>query len=119
MAKTSSFTDQTMDRHFKNLLFDFYGALLTEHQRVCFTLYHIDDNSLSEIGEEMNITPQAVSDMLKRTTGKLERYEEKLGLVQRFMIHQDTAEYMKKLIETVAEPLKTNLLRTLDALIKT
>jgi predicted DNA-binding protein YlxM (UPF0122 family) len=112
-------TDLPMEQHFKNLLFDFYGALLTEHQRLCFSLYHAEDNSLSEIGEELDITPQAVSDMLKRTTKKLERYEEKLGLVQRFMIHADTANDMRRLIETVAEPTRTNLLRTLDALIKT
>ncbi|MCL2603896.1 MAG: DNA-binding protein [Defluviitaleaceae bacterium] len=108
-----------MEQHFKNLLFDFYGALLTEHQRICFSLYHMEDNSLAEIGEELDITPQAVSDMLKRTTKKLERYEEKLGLVQRFMISADTADYMRQLIETVPEPTRTKMAQTLDALIKT
>jgi len=92
--------------------------MLTEHQRACFARYHEDDYSLSEIGEDMEITPQAVSDMLKRTALKLEKYEEKLGLVQRYMMQQDTANYMRTLLEKVEEPLQKNLLNQLDALLK-
>ena len=112
------YSDPTLERHHKNLLYDFYGALLTEHQRTCFSLYHADDNSLSEIAEELNITPQAVSDMLKRTTKKLERYEEKLGLVQRSMISADTVNEMRRLIDTVPGPVRLQLSQTLDALVK-
>jgi hypothetical protein len=111
--------DLPLERHFKNLLFDFYGALLTEHQSHCFSMYHMEDCSLAEIGGDLNITPQAVSDMLKRTIKKLEKFEEKLGLVQRYMIQADTAHYMRGLIETVAEPTRTKMLQTLDALIRT
>ena len=110
--------DAGLERHHKSLLLDFYGAMLTDHQRECFSLYNEDDNSLTEIAAEMNITPQGVSDMLKRTTKKLESYEIKLGLVQRYMLQQDTANYMRSLIEPLAEPTRKNLLSQLDALLR-
>ena len=40
--------------------------------------------SLSEIAEEFGVTKQAVSDGLKKSEKALYRYEEKLGLVQRW-----------------------------------
>ncbi|MCL2188287.1 MAG: DNA-binding protein [Defluviitaleaceae bacterium] len=111
-------SDSALDGHFKTLLYDFYGAMLTEHQQQCFTLYHEDDCSLVEISEEMNTSPQAVSDLLRRTTQKLEKYETKLGLVQRYLLQLDTAQYMRGLIESLDEPMKKNLLTQLDALLR-
>ena len=35
------------------LLFDYYGELLTERQRMCFDLRHNQDLSLAEIAEEL------------------------------------------------------------------
>ena len=42
-----------------SLLFDYYGELLSEKQRVCFDLYYNQDLSLSEIASELGITRQA------------------------------------------------------------
>ena len=39
------------DRLKKSMLFDFYGELLTERQRVACHLYYNEDLSLTEIGE--------------------------------------------------------------------
>ncbi len=66
------------------LLYDFYGELLTEKQKQVFDLHYQDDLSLSEIGEELSISRQAVRDQLKRTEKILMDYEQKLGLVARF-----------------------------------
>ena len=67
------------------LLFDFYGELLTEHQREVFQMHYLDDFSLGEISEEKAITRQAIFDLLKRSEGTLHKYEAKLGLVRRFV----------------------------------
>jgi len=63
-------------------LHDVYGSLLTERQNICFTMHYLEDLSLSEIGEALEISPQAVSDQLKRTVGILRNYEDKLGFIQ-------------------------------------
>ena len=71
------------------LLYDFYGELLTEKQKQVFDLHYQDDLSLSEIGEELSISRQAVRDQLKRTEKILMDYEQKLGLVARFQAQKN------------------------------
>lgn len=66
------------------MLFDFYGQLLTERQRLIFSLYHQDDLSLGEIAEEFGVTRQAVYDIVRRSQKTLLGFEEKLGLIQRY-----------------------------------
>ena len=83
--------DLPATRQHKNLLFDFYCALLTEKQREIYAMHHDDDCSLAEIGKDIGVTPQAVADMLKRTDKKLSRYEEKLSMVQKFQSQQGLA----------------------------
>ena len=68
----------------KNLLYDFYGELLTDHQRLIYEDAVYNDCSLSELAQEYNISRQGVHDLLKRCDKILGGYEEKLGLVERF-----------------------------------
>ena len=51
----------------RSALFDLYGALLTEKQQSCLSMSLFDDYSLSEIGEALGISRQAVHDMLHRS----------------------------------------------------
>jgi len=46
------------------ILFDFYGKLLSEKQYMAIELYYNHDLSLTEIGDELGITKQGVSDIL-------------------------------------------------------
>ncbi len=64
-----------------NLLYDFYGQLLTERQRQFIELYYCHDLSLGEISEQNGVSRQSVFDTLKRSEQTLYRFEEKLGLV--------------------------------------
>lgn len=82
------------------LLFDFYGELLTEKQKQVFSLHYQDDLSLSEIGEELSISRQAVRDLLKRTEKILLDYEQKLGLVARF---QEQKKSVRKMLEIMQD----------------
>ena len=66
-------------------LYDFYGELLNEHQQKIFEAFVFDDLSLGEIAEEQDISRQAVHDLVKRSTKKLEEYENKLHLMERFL----------------------------------
>ena len=73
-----------MEERFRTIkLFDEYGALLNERQRKIVELHYVLDFSLSEIGEELNVTRQAVHDGLKRGVNALESYEEVLSLVKK------------------------------------
>ena len=74
----------------RSALFDFYGALLTEKQQRCLSMSLFDDYSLSEIGEELGISRQAVHDMLHRSEQAMEEYESRLGLLARRDAERET-----------------------------
>ena len=66
-----------------NDLLDLYGKLLTDNQLEIMEYYYMDDLSLSEIGENLNITRSAVFDAIKKSTNALLMYEEKLNLLEK------------------------------------
>lgn len=65
------------------LLFDYYGELLTERQRMCFDLRYNQDLSLGEIAEELGISRQGVHDNITRAEAHMVRMEEKTGCIRR------------------------------------
>ena len=65
------------------LLFDYYGDLLTERQKLCFDMHYNQDLSLGEIAQELSISRQAVYDNLSRTEALLKNMEAKTGCVGR------------------------------------
>ena len=67
-----------------SVLFDFYGALLTEKQRRCLEMHFLNDLSLSEIADQFGVSRQAVYDIVHRSEQVLEEYEKRLGLVERY-----------------------------------
>ena len=66
------------------LLYDFYGDLLTEHQKQVYEAAVFNDMSLGEIAAEQGISRQGVHDLIKRCDKILQDYESKLHLVERF-----------------------------------
>lgn len=68
----------------QSLLYDFYGELLTEHQRTVYEDVVFNDMSLAEIAEEQGISRQGVHDLIKRCDKILSGYEEKLHLISKF-----------------------------------
>ena len=72
-----------MDALQMTLLFDYYGELLTQRQRMCFDLRHNQDLSLGEIAEELQVSRQGVHDNLSRAEALLINMEEKTGCVRR------------------------------------
>lgn len=71
-------------REFKGLLYDFYGELLTEHQKKIYEDAIFNDLSLSEIAGEQGISRQGVHDIIKRCDKLLLEYENTLHLVDKF-----------------------------------
>lgn len=106
------------------LLYDFYGELLTPHQRMVYEDYAFNDLSLGEIAEQNGISRQGVHDLIKRCEKQLASYEERLHLVARFsaakekttvlgnaiagakgQIDAETYEKMQTLLEELKESL--------------
>ena len=55
--------------------------MLTEREKEIFKYYYFEDLSLSEIGENLNITRTGVFNTLKKVEEKLSQYEESLKLM--------------------------------------
>lgn len=87
----------------QTLLFDFYGELLTEHQKDIYTQFMLEDLSLSEIAQDAGISRQGVHDLVKRCQKILEGYEEKLHLVERFLSVKEKVHEMNKILDSSLE----------------
>ena len=70
----------------QTLLYDFYGELLTEHQRTVYEDVVMNDISYSEIAQERGISRQGVHDLIKRCNKILADYEEKLHLDRKSVV---------------------------------
>ncbi len=70
-------------------LLDFYGGLLSERSFSAMDMHFNEDRSLAEIGEQLGISRQAVSDLIARSKDKLESFEASLGLAERFLSQRD------------------------------
>ncbi len=87
-----------MDKIYEQtMLFDFYGELLTEHQRSVYEDAVYRDMSLGEIAEERGISRQGVHDLIKRCDRILQEYESKLHLVERFTRAKRTVAEIERL----------------------
>lgn len=67
----------------QGLLYDYYGELLTEHQKKIYEDVVYNNLSLNEIAEDEGISKQGVHDLVKRCDKTLSEYEEKLKLIER------------------------------------
>ncbi len=83
----------------QGLLYDFYGELLTEHQRNIYEDAVYNDMSLAEIAEQHGISRQGVHDLIRRCDKLLAGYEEKLHLVRKFAEAKQTAARIDRLAE--------------------
>lgn len=78
-------------------LYDFYGELLTAHQKSVYEDIVLNDMSLSEIADERGISRQGVHDLVKRCDKILSGYEEKLHLVERFLKTKEDVQKIREL----------------------
>lgn len=81
----------------QTLLYDFYGELLTERQQQVYESVVLEDYSLSEVAENLEISRQGVHDMIKRCNHTLEEYESRLHLVEKFLCIRKQVQKIKEL----------------------
>lgn len=86
------------------LLLDFYGELLTDKQKQMLEMYFEEDLSLGEIAQVQDVSRQAVHDLVKRGEKILRDYEDKLGLVAKYMEQRhQLALYHQELAKAIDE----------------
>lgn len=103
------------------LLYDFYGELLTEHQRHIYEMVVFEDCSISEVAREVGISRQGVHDMIKRCNKTLENYESRLKLVERFWRIRDQIRELQQSITTetqIPQPMADRLIKQLGAVME-
>lgn len=71
------------------MLFDQYSNLLTKKQKEFFEFRFHYDLSLGEIAANLQVSRQAVNDLLRRVTTQLNYYEGRLSLLAKTRIRQD------------------------------
>jgi predicted DNA-binding protein YlxM (UPF0122 family) len=87
--------DSLKQRIRDGLLFDAYGSLLTEKQRLACDMIWLQDLSLAEAAETLNVSRQGVHDLITRARENMEEYESSLALLSR----QEKIEKMQQLLE--------------------
>ena len=106
----------------QGMLYDFYGELLTEHQRKIYEDVVLNDMSLSEIAEEQGISRQGVHDLVKRCSQTLKGYEEKLHLVEKFVSVREKVKQIDELLDGYekenAEELVADIRKISDEIIE-
>ena len=100
----------------QTLLYDFYGELLTEHQRRIYEDVVLNDYSLSEVAQELGISRQGVHDNLKRCSRILEDYEEKLHLVEKFVSIREKIRRIHKLSQEYESLDKEELVSRIESI---
>lgn len=91
-------------------LYDFYGPLLKDRHRGIFEAYVLDDLSLGEIAGQYGMTRQGVYDIVKRCSGHLEEYEEKLNLFDRFQKAKERLGQVEQLVRDEGVPGSDSIL---------
>ena len=79
-------------------LYDIYGGLLTDKQQNCMEMHFYNDLSLSEIADEYGVSRQAIYDLIKRAGQILERYEDRLKLLERDEENSDMLLHAEELL---------------------
>lgn len=104
----------------QGMLYDFYGDLLTAHQKEIYEDLVYNDMSLNEIAQEYGISKQGVHDLIKRCTQTMQGYEDKLHMIARFNSIRADAQKMKNIIDNVAEdfPDRNEIRRLSDHIIE-
>ena len=98
-----------------SILLSLYGNLLTPTQKKYMEQYYNEDLSLSEIGENEQITRQAVRTILVKSKKKLQEYEENLQYRKK---EKEIKKLTQKLEETKLNQVQQQILEQINNLLE-
>ena len=91
---------QLEKKDYYNFLYSYYKNLLTTKQQEIFESYYFEDYSLSEIANSLQVSRNAIWDLLKKVEHNLDEYEQKLELHKKGL---KLNEYLEKLEKHINE----------------
>ena len=95
------------DTLYLTYLYDYYGELLTEKQKLYFEEYYFNNLSLLEISENHSVSRNAVHKQLKEACLKLKKYEDILEFYKK-------NKRIKKIVEKISnDKIKEQILELL------
>ena len=77
------------NRDYLVMLYDFYGDLFNDKQKLYFEQYYFDNLSLAEISDNLGVSRNAIHKCIQSMEEKLKFYEEKLRLYYKTNIIRD------------------------------
>lgn len=92
-------------------LIDTYGSTLTEKQFSIISSYYFDNLTLSEIGENMGISRQAVSDSISQSLKSMLVLEEKLGIIR---LNQDMEDELTEFSRGLGQDDSNKLMQIIE-----
>ncbi len=94
-------------------LYDIYKGLLTEKQKTYFEYYYLDDYSLSEIADMLEVSRNAVHDQVKKVLEHLDHYESTLLVYEK---HQKRELLIKELESHFSDAESKEIIKNLEKL---
>lgn len=79
----------------QTLLFDFYGDLLTPHQREIYEDVICNDISCSEVAQREGVSRQNIHELVRKCRKQLDAYEETLHMMERFLKVRDLVDEIR------------------------
>lgn len=92
-----------------SILLDLYKELLTDKQKNIMIMYYEEDFSLAEIAEINNTSRQAIHDLIKRCCKQLMFYEEKLKLMEKLSVIEESKGKVIRELHEIIELDKDNV----------
>ena len=71
------------NREYLNSLFDIYKELVTMKEQQAFSEHYIEDLSMQEIADNLNVSKSNIGMIVKRAEQKLIDYETKLHILEK------------------------------------
>lgn len=98
----------------EDLLYDFYGELLSPKQKKIYEEVMFCDCSISEVARNENVSRQNISDIIKRSNKILLSYENKLSLLERFIKTKNLVNEIKLLAREFLETKDISKIEEID-----
>ena len=99
------------------LLFDHYGDLLTDRQKMCLDLKYNQDMSLAEIAEELGVSRQGVHENIIRAEAHLQKMEAKIGTVRRYLQSREARQKILAAAETLKNHSDPAVCKAIDEIL--